>query len=183
MKTAEETFEDIKIADPKGRIGLGVRFAGQRFAVQRRPDGATILTPVVIIPETERPLTNRRLSEIFAPLASLNDDWDGRGSLAPIPTVLAFARETLVLLQAGGLGRGVAWTEPHIGVNERGQITMEWWRRNRALTIFVRAEGEVDYLKSWGVNIVKDMEDGELTRIADFVALSRWLHEGDAAER
>lgn len=182
MKLGHDTLEDIRIADQKGRIVLGARFAGRRFAVEERPDGTAVLTPVVITPENQRPLTHYRLAESFAGVQGLKDNWDGRGSLAPSPETLAYAHEALALLQASALARGLAWTEPHIGCNERGQVTLEWWRDKKTLTVFVRSKSEMDYLKSWGADIVSEMEDGELTRIADFVALSHWLYTESAVQ-
>ncbi len=170
-------FEDVRTADNKGRIVLGARFAGRRFAVREQPDGSALLTPVVVTAETERPLTGRRLQEAFASLQGLSDDWDGRGSLAPSPAILDAAREALALLQSGALARGVPWTEPHVGVNERGQPTLEWWAGEKSLTIFIRAEGRIEYLKSWGTDIESEMEDGQLSLLADYAALSRWLYE------
>jgi len=139
------------------------------------PDCATILAPVVIMSESQRKLTHQCLAESFDSLEGLQNDWDGRGSLAASPETLASAREALALLQASALARGIPWAEPHIGCNERGQITMEWWRDKKTLMVFVRSENEMDYLKYWGADIVIDMEDGELTHIADFIALSHWL--------
>lgn len=180
MKPAPDAFDDLRTADNKGRIALGARFAGRRFALREQPDGSALLTPVVVTAETERPLTGRRLQEAFAFLEGIQDDWDGRGSPAPTPETIAGAGEALALLQSGALARGVPWTPPHIGVNELGQITLEWWAGNRSLTVFVRSESRVDYLKSWGANIETEMEDGELSRLADFAALSRWLYRSDS---
>ena len=115
--------------------------------------------------------------ESFAGLEKLQDNWDEHGSPAPLPTILAYAREVMALLHAGALARGVAWIEPHISSNERGQITLEWWRNERTLTLFVRSAEQVDYLKAWGSNIESEMEDGEVSRLADFAALSRWLYQ------
>ena len=72
------------------------------------------------------------------------------------------------------------WSEPHIVSNEHGQITLEWWQGPRTLTVFIRTEDQVDYLKSWGSDIESEMEDGEVNRIAGFVALSHWLYREDA---
>jgi hypothetical protein len=182
LKSAGDAFADVRTADNKGRITLGAHFAGRRFAVREQADGSALLTPVMITAETERPLTSRGLQKAFASLEGMINDWDGRGSLAPTPVMLAAAREALALLQSGALARGVPWSEPHVGVNERGQVTLEWWAGTRSLTVFIRSESQVDYLKSWGTNIESEMEDGELSRLSDFAAVSRWLYEdGQAA--
>jgi hypothetical protein len=169
--------EELKTADQKGRITFGRSFAGRRFALRQEEDGTAILTPVQIVPENEQPLTSRRLDASLASLEVLQDNWDGRGSLHPSMELIASAREVLALVHAGATARRLRWTEPHIGSNERGQITLEWWQGDRALSLFVRSPDRVDYLKSWGADIDGQMEDGEVVRMADFAALSRWLYE------
>lgn len=180
MKLKEGKPDTLKVADQKGRILLGSKYAGKRFAVREEPDGTAVLVPVLIVPERDAPVTSQRLDESFAALEVLKDNWDDNGSLAPVPECVAYAREALALLQAGALARGVHWTEPHIGSNERGQVTLEWWREGRALTLFIRSGDQVDYLKAWGSNIASEMEDGTVERIADFIALSRWLYQAEA---
>lgn len=175
----EDTLVELKVSDQKGRITLGRKYAGKRFVLREEADGTAILTPVVVVPEKETPLTSRRLTESFATLEALEDNWDGQDSQAPAPALVAYAREVLALLHASALARGVRWIDPHIGCNEQGQISMEWWHDQRNLTLFIRSENRIDYLKSWGSHIVNEMEDGEVSRIADFIALSRWLYEGD----
>jgi hypothetical protein len=96
-----------------------------------------------------------------------------RTATSSVGTVL----DALAMHQAGALARGIRWTDPHVGVDERGRITLEWWHGEHALTLFIRSEERVDYLKSWGAHIESEMEDGELSRISDFVSLSRWLYE------
>jgi hypothetical protein len=170
-------LEELKVADQKGRILLGSRYAGKRFALREEDDGTTVLTPVAIIPENEGVITSRRLAERFAALEKLNDNWDGNGSVAPAAAVIHNAREVMALLQASALARNLPWVEPHIGANERGQIVLEWWQGDRTLTLFVRSPNQVDYLRAWGVDISKEMEDGGVSQVSEFIALSHWLYQ------
>jgi hypothetical protein len=176
MKLALDPLEGIKVADQKGRIALGSKYAGKRFAVREEADGTSTLIPILVVPEREQPLTSGLLAQSFLSLEKLSDNWDGNGSPAPSKDLLAEAREALALMHAGALARGLRWEEPHVGVNERGQVTLEWWKDTRSLTVFIRAEDHIEYLKAWGKDIEAEMEDGELNRLADFVALSRWLY-------
>jgi len=180
VKIPADPMDDLRVADQKGRITLGSKYAGKRFAVREEADGTAVLTPVVVTPDTEMPITSRRLAESFAALEMLIDNWDGRNSPAPAPVLIAYAREILAVLHAGALARGLRWTDPHIGSNERGQVTMEWWHGQRTLTIFVRSEHQVEYLKAWGPDIQHEMEDGELSRITDYLILSRWLYREES---
>lgn len=180
MRLTQNFADDLKVADNKGRVALGSKYAGKRFAVREEADGSTHLIPIIIVPEQDNLLTSRQLNETFAGLEALTDNWDGFGSPAPSSALITYAREVLALLQADALARGVAWKPPHIGSNERGQITLEWWQEQRTLTVFVRSENQVEYLKSWGNDIFNEMEDGELSRIFDFIALSRWLYQEES---
>ena len=169
--------ESLKVADQKGRVLLGSRYAGKRFSMREAADGSAVLTPVLVIPEVEGYISSETLAEMFAPLESLQNNWDGHGSPAPNRSVLDYAREILALFNASALARRILWKTPHLGCNERGQITLEWWYGGSALTIFVRSGTQVDYLKSWGSDIESEMEDGSISQISEFISLSKWLYQ------
>ena len=178
MKTGFSTFADIKTADQKGRVVLGSRYAGKRFAFEEQENGTAVLVPVVVVSESEQSLTSRYLTDQFAALREKQGGSDSLDSPAPTSERIAEAKETLALFQASALARGVRWHNPNISGNERGEITLEWWWQSRSLTVFVGAAGAVRYLKAWGANIENEMEDGELNRISDFVQIAHWLYEG-----
>ncbi len=50
---------------------------------------------------------------------------------------------------------------PAINTGENGGLEVEWWIGDRSLTLFVDGES-VSYLRSWGPDMVTDMEDGPL---------------------
>lgn len=183
MESLQDTGNDLKVADRKGRITLGSRYAGKHFSVREQSDGTALLVPVLIVPERDRPLTSHGLFQSFEWLEKLAPDWDGYGSLPPTPSMISAAREVLALFQASALARGMSWVHPHVGCNERGEITLEWWIDTRTLTVYVRSDERIDYLMSWGSNIETEMEEGEISRIADFVALSYWLRHGGTQSR
>ena len=175
-----DSREDFRVVDQKGRIVLGSKYAGKRFAVREESDGSAVLIPVKIISAKEDLLTADFLNEQFASLTVLEDNWDGHGSLAPNSAQITAAREVFALLQAGVMANYLPWAAPHIGSNELGQVTLEWWAGKRSLTIYVRAENQADFLKSWGSDIEGEMEDGEIRRLSDFLALSRWLTQEES---
>lgn len=174
-------MDGVKVADQKGRVALGSKFAGKRFIVQELEDGSATLIPVLLIPEREQPLTSGSLAKTFHDLEVMTDNWDRNDSPAPSKALITEAREAMALLHAGTLARGLRWEEPHVGVNEKGQITLEWWQDERSLTIFIRSEDQMDYLKAWGTDIESEMEDGTLHRLADFALVSRWLYADNIA--
>lgn len=54
MPSALESFTDLRVADSKGRVLLGSRYAGERLAVREEADGTIVLTPMVV-DEREKP--------------------------------------------------------------------------------------------------------------------------------
>ncbi len=183
MKLAMDSMDGVKVADQKGRVALGSKFAGKHFIVREWEDGSATLIPILLVPEREQPLTSDSLAKTFHELEAMTDNWDGNGSPAPSRALIAEAREAMALLHAGALARNLRWEEPHVGVNEKGQITLEWWQDERSLTIFIRSEDQIDYLKAWGTDIESEMEDGTLYRLADFALVSRWLYADNREQR
>ena len=175
MKTGFGAFADIKTVDQKGRVVLGSRYAGKRFALEEQENGTAVLIPVLVVSESEQSLTNRYLTDQFT---ALQNDQGRLDSPIPTPKRIAEAKETLALFQASALARSVRWHDPNIGSNERGEILLEWWWQNRSLTVFIGDQGAVRYLKAWGANIESEMQDGEISRISDFVQIAHWLYEG-----
>ena len=105
-------------------------------------------------------------------LEQFSENWDGYGSAKPdidaikravgaLPDFIAAAEKT------GG------WKLPHVSANESGEVLLEWWKSEKKLTLFVRADG-IDYLRVWGADIEHEMTDGELTAEA-FPGLWSWL--------
>src|SRR5437660_1604252 len=111
--TVKLALDDLRVADKKGRVALGSKHAGKRFAVREEADGTAILTPVLVIP------ANTGTQDLTS-LEGLQDDWDGRGSPAPSSSVIETAREVIAMLRAGAIARGARWVDPHVGSNERG---------------------------------------------------------------
>ena len=48
MKLALDHIEGLKVADQKGRITLGSKYAGKHFAVREEADGSATLIPVLL---------------------------------------------------------------------------------------------------------------------------------------
>jgi hypothetical protein len=50
---ASSLSEDVKVVGKSGQISLGKRFAGKLLRVEYRDGGSIVLTPVVVVPESE----------------------------------------------------------------------------------------------------------------------------------
>jgi hypothetical protein len=64
---------------------------------------------------------------------------------------------------------------PHIGVDEDGCATMEWWNGDRKITFYTWAPPHEALLKSWGPNIDTQMEFVQLSDIEGIRAAFAWL--------
>lgn len=45
--------EEVKVVGKSGQISLGKRYAGKRLRIEVRDTGTIVLTPVVMVPESE----------------------------------------------------------------------------------------------------------------------------------
>lgn len=101
------------------------------------------------------------------------ENWDSYGSAAPQPVSIAQAEDILGQFFSASLEENALWLEPHLSSSEAGAITIEWWSRDKKLTIYAEA-GEPSYIKVWGTDIDNEMEDGVVGQ-QDPVSLWRWL--------
>ena len=73
-----------------------------------------------------------------------------------------------------------AWKRPHSSPSACQEVIVEWHNGARQVRLFIDDDG-AQYVKSWGKNIVTEMEDGGLTKDG-LVALLRWLRGDDENE-
>lgn len=103
------------------------------------------------------------------------ENWDGYGSAAPTPEAIsrAVALADVIKQRCIDASRS-SWRTPFVGSTETGEVSFEWWSGQRKLTIFVGAETS-SYLKSWGLDLESEMEDGPLLEDS-ILELWEWLH-------
>jgi hypothetical protein len=107
-------------------------------------------------------------------LEVLGTNWDGFESDKPNAHAIANATMLLPVFFHAAFEARYTWVQPHVGANEVGDITFEWWNKNRKLTLYI-SSNEVDYIKVWGADIDTEMEDGKLDSDIEFAALWQWL--------
>ena len=122
-------------------------------------------------------LSARRWQEemVLDRLESLQPNWDNRGSLAPSKLTVSVARAWLENLKNAARDAGRAWNQPHISASEDGEVTFEWWKENRKITLYFGGES-IEYVKVWGPNIQTEMDTGQVNLADDFRALWTWLN-------
>jgi hypothetical protein len=97
-------------------------------------------------PQAPRDLVLQPARQSLEALRSLDENWDGYGSTKPRIESIERALELLPSLHAAAEGRA-AWEAPHISASEGGDVTLEWWRGAKSLTLFIRSDG-IEYLES-----------------------------------
>lgn len=106
-------------------------------------------------------------------IANMDDECD-RASAVTIDLAETWLRLAIEATPQG------SWERPGVSANSRREVTAEWYGDPRHVTLWFDDEG-AHYLKSWGKNILTEMEDGELTKDG-LVALLRWLRGDDENE-
>ena len=107
-------------------------------------------------------------------LGELGQGWDGFGSPPATTSSIANASVRLDNIYQQIVEAQLSWNSPHLTVSERGEVVFEWWRDSKRLSVYFE-DSEAVYLKVWGANIYRDMEDGVLVP-EGFLALWTWLN-------
>lgn len=68
---------------------------------------------------------------------------------------------------------------PHVGEDEHGNATFEWWRGARKLTLYLESDPNEQLLKSWGPNMHSEMVYVPTQDYKAVRAAFEWLSEGE----
>lgn len=107
-------------------------------------------------------------------ISRYKNNWDGNGSEAPCKKSLRLATSWLPKLHSAQTSISESWVPPHISVSESGEVVMEWWHRDKKITLYF-CEDHVEGLKVWGVNEDRDMSEFVLENSAKFIPPWTWL--------
>jgi hypothetical protein len=66
------------------------------------------------------------------------------------------------------------WEEPLINTTCDEEIVLEWWNKNRKLTIYI-SENRIEYIKVWGPDIDNEMQDGLIISYETLRELWEWI--------
>ncbi len=109
-------------------------------------------------------------------LQALPANWDGYGSAAPRPDAVIQAMLALPVLFNAATSSGHSWMNPHVSVNEDGNVVLEWWLQAKKLTVYVSSR-EMSYVRVWGDDIDNEMDDGRFQSVpANFIELWNWIN-------
>ena len=108
-------------------------------------------------------------------LRSRGENWNGYDMAAPNPASIRHAQRWIKQMHQHASNPLQPWVKPHVGADGQGDVTLEWWMGERRLTIFITPDA-AEYLKSWGVRMFSEMEDGDIRDAEECRALWNWLH-------
>ena len=118
----------------------------------------------------------RKISEQFDVLAQREDNWDGYASKKPTQLTLARAKLLIEEILESIFAAGDPWLTPFISSDEDGNVTVEWYEKERELHLQI-GENMAEYLQVWGANIDTEMQEDFLKR-DNYLTLWRWLLNG-----
>lgn len=100
-------------------------------------------------------------------------DWDGCGSAKPMEAASSRAFAEVTGFIDAAFDAELGWQDPHVGSNEIGEISFEWWRGEKKLTTYI-GPVEIRYVCSWGADINHTMDAGVLPP-EGFLQKWRWF--------
>jgi hypothetical protein len=112
--------------------------------------------------------------EKLSHLLSLETNWDGHGSEKPQAAAVANAAARLPELYRLCTLRGV-WREPHVSSSEEGEVSFEWWSRQRKVTMYF-GPSEIEVIRVWGPDIDTQMDQQQRFTLDAFPAVWAWLY-------
>ena len=89
-------------------------------------------------------------------------NWDGAEAVAVNAATVARATALINQMYVTASQIGVDWSDPNVTASPHGEVVLEWWNREKKLTIYV-SENQSDYVKVWGPDIDNEMDDGILS--------------------
>jgi hypothetical protein len=112
-------------------------------------------------------------------LGNREADWNGYGALPPEPQAVTFAESWLAALYQQVEERGALWLAPHVTSSAEGEVVFEWWNDPKKLTVYCTAE-DASYLKSWGPDMITEMQEGDAATPEAREQLWSWLMDKSA---
>jgi hypothetical protein len=114
-----------------------------------------------------------RVQTAIQQVSQRQDNWDGCGSDRPSEAACSRAVTEASAFVDVAFTADLGWQDPYVGSNESGEVSLEWWRGEKRLTIYVGSE-DMHYVCSWGPDINNTMDAGLLTP-EGFLQKWRWF--------
>jgi hypothetical protein len=104
------------------------------------------------------------------------ENWNGYGVPRPQEAAIESARAWVRLMYYDTCLTTHSWTEPHVTSNEEGNVTFEWWNKDKKLTVYL-SQHDAWYIKVWGPDVVSEMSDGTAQSSEERQDIWSWLNQ------
>jgi hypothetical protein len=102
------------------------------------------------------------------------EGWNGYDALPPDHAAVVYAEAWLREAFREFESAGLPWFTPYVTSSAEGEVVLQWWNEPRKLTLYFSAH-EATYIKSWGPDMVTEMEDGDAASATSRKELWMWL--------
>ena len=129
------------------------------------------------IAEAMKSMVRADVSRVVPRLQALKGfgaNWDDRGSAGANAAAIDRAIGVLDTHALQVREARLPWRDPHVSLNEEGDVAFEWWNGAKKLTLYVGSE-QIDFVSSWGPDIDLHMHAGMLN--GELLKLWRWFVE------
>ncbi len=113
------------------------------------------------------------LTEIYN-LLTWPDGWNGYDACAPKYEAVQYADHWIELFYQEVIDSRQGWIEPNVTASAEGEVVFEWRHGIKNLTVYI-GNGIAEYVKDWGADISKEMEDGNVNSSHIRHELWKWL--------
>jgi hypothetical protein len=108
-------------------------------------------------------------------LQSWGTNWDGAEVIAVSTKAAACTTALIDQIYSIGNELDLDWIAPNVTASPHGEVVLEWWNREKKLTIYVN-ENRSDYVLAWGLDVDSEMKDGILSA-TEIAPIFEWLGE------
>ena len=126
----------------------------------------------IVKPDKGEPLS-KTIAKI-EDLCSRGENWGGCSSDAPNPDAIARSKGWISDMYRDNQILGLEWLDPHVSTNEFGDVSFEWWKGSRKLTVYVSACDTL-LLQVWGPSIQNEMSEATADTSAERQSAWQWL--------
>lgn len=107
-------------------------------------------------------------------LLSWDEGWNGYDACAPRCEAVIHAMNWVNQFFLEVMDLEEDWTRPNVTASGDGEVVLGWRNGSKRLTIYV-GEKSAEYVKAWGIDMEKDMDDGDADLTSTRQSLWEWL--------
>ncbi len=102
------------------------------------------------------------------------DGWNGYDACAPNPHAVTHAMSWVTQFFLEIMDLKEDWIKPNVTGSGDGEVVLGWRHDRKRLTIYID-EQCAEYVRSWGKDIEKEMDDGDADSTSTCQSLWKWL--------